>query len=569
MTDTEHTQQARTVLEEAQLPQRASAALDVILQNISALKDETQWRQRLADDLLTRHLESLSEDFTSLIRGHRINTSNATTRDLIVALFYGSIDDTYIGVDSNKPREYLRNYPTLLGRLRTEIGESPLRNLIGCYHKKVVRILPIPKKDLSADFQVEENRASWETYMDENEGVTLLQVDPERARLALRNRAPQLGWTHDVGIWVNTCGLLFEEPHGTEARDLQLLSPASPLWIRYTRYIRDLVSRASRMLVIGDDLVFDELDDSDRDDIIWSLESIFEPELQDQWGAFVAPIQRMQNGMSDFLDAVLTLARISIRGDRPIRLLDAAAGVGSESIWLSQNRPTNVAIFANEIDLGLIKQLKRNERDAGVSVPLYSYDWRHMATKFRREVDQDPFDVIIALGNSLTCLLDPGQMKLCLNNFYKLLNMGGLLVVDERNFRLLLSRNEREIREGFVRSEVIYPGKDIGAKVDPDQRGELRRKIMKLEYYPKFDMQQDRIGTFLVYPFGEGQVEELLNGEGFRVMATYSDLESDDARNGQRDPNACFFSYIAEKTATVPFSSKGSSDERPRDPIVR
>jgi hypothetical protein len=229
--------------------------------------------------------------------------------------------------------------------------------------------------------------------------------------------------------------------------------------------------------------------------------------------------------------------------------LDAAAGIGPESFWLLENCKDAVDVWSNEIDWTLASRFEERAKTKTEDVRLSMYDWRHIAEKMAEDGTGE-FDLILALGNSLCCLPDVDEMKHCLANFYQLAAPGGLLALDERNFRKLTDRKRFDFRSEFIPSAVVYCG-DIKAKVD--RPGRLDREPMVLAYYEKdASVTDEPIGRFTVWPFRKDQVKELIEGAGFRVVKCYSDLVEDPSSD------AWFFTYVARKP--VPGESETSAN---------
>jgi hypothetical protein len=522
-------------------------ALSVLLNALQQRRraNRNTWQAEFGKTLLTRHLESLESDFVKLMRGERVARMDVSRRDMIVSLFYGLVYDSYIGVDSHKPSVFFDAYPTLLQHLSSDelpFGGEKHDETTECHGFHTVRILPIKQSDLEKD--AKDNDPRWDTYMDRHRkhDIVLLQVDPDVAKDALTARIGTDGaWTTDIGVWMHTCALLFEEPSRVDTRALQLVRRGEETWTPYLKYLSDLLKSSWAVEYRGSGIVeFEELSETRKEDLRWGLFGMFEElPLAERWEDFVDPAKR-EASMGEFLEQLVQSAREARPGTarKKLRVLDAAAGVGPESLWLMEHHANEVTVWSNEIDWTLAARFEERAESMDRKLQLSMYDWRHMASKISEEGVKE-FDLVLALGNSLTCLLEVTEMERCLENFFQIMAPGALLAVDERNFRKISDRTRFDYRHEFIPSAVVYCG-DIKAKVD--YPGRLGRENMVLAYFEadaKID--DEPIGRFTVFPFRKGQLKELIEGAGFRVVDCYSDLVK------KRDADAWFFTYVARK----------------------
>lgn len=527
-----------------------SAVLEKLLK--SFLDDSTgsriKWEQRFGQNLLSRHLETLQGDFVHLIRNRRADDVDVSRRDMIISLFYGHINDTYYGVDSHLPSEYVKAYPTLLEHLSGNAiipgGRVVDQEKIECHSLRTIRILPINKARLTQD--ASKNAPTWQRYIERHaeHGILLLQVNEGEARKALEGCLGRDRWTTDIGLWAHTCALLFESPaqqRNSATRRLDLIRKGEYLWNEYVRYLTQLIHKAKILTYTGRSVNLSPLPDGLREDLCWSLDGMFEdPDLSTRWAEFVDAEERIKS-LEPILVSLITEARRAAPSRR-VRILDAAAGVGSESLWILKNHGDTTRVYSNEIDWTLAGELLRQAKLEGLgdAVRLSMFDWRHLSASSLKDL---AFDVILALGNSLTCLLDVDEMKRCLTNFAQVLAPTGRLVIDERNFPKVCDPSKFEQGEQFIPSNVIYCGQ-IHARVDDAAAvGEGR---LRLAYYePGATIEDEPIGRFTVYPFARDEMVQLLDECGFRVVRAYCDLKECGLDNDMGRQDAWFYTYIA------------------------
>ncbi len=498
---------------------------------------QTLWRLDLAEELLSSHLATLQTDFAKLLGGEKLNDVNTHRRDMLMSVFYG-LQDTYVGVDSHLPRDFFSAYPSLLEHLRPTTGFE-LVNEWGhqCYAPQATRILPISQKVLKKDYAA--NKPVWETYLRKHKenGIRLLQVDPQIAKQALNDYVPGLGWTTEIGIWVRTCAMLFEEPGLSEERTLQLLCPGEALWRDYIQYVKHLVHNTQSVGLQHGKLVFDYIDELDKEDILWSLEALYEsPPLAQAWSRFVDPPKRLRQGEAAFLDKLIAAQQQKL-GREKLKVFDACMGVGAEVVWLRTNHARDCDVLSNEIEWTLAAQAVDYAKSKGLDLSFTMFDWRHLDAKLARL--RGTFDIIMILGNSLSCFGSTEDMKRVLTNFKELLAPGGILVLDERNYRKFYDP-ERWSPNDFVPPEVVYTG-NVRARPNRDHMGEPGKDFMYLEYFAKQHGADQHLGYFRVYPFAEGQIRQLLAHSGFGPVKQYDDYEA------KPDEDAWFITYVAEK----------------------
>jgi hypothetical protein len=420
-------------------------------------RDEEPYIYELARTLLSGDLKLLSDDFIPLLKGSRTRQLPYFRVENIISLFYDNIEDTYIGVDSNVPSRFMEVHPFLLKYLTSGVS---IEN--ECYGKKVIRIVPISLKDLNDDYAA--NRYDCERYFayHEDNDIPLLRVDPKVAKSAL-DRSGGVLWTTDIGLWPRTLALLFEssEAKSSKARfdsqSLQVIHTNDPIFPGCIQYFKEVIESSSVLLRAETEIVEEEIDRKLQEDLLWSLNAIFEKNLAREWATFVSADRRMENKLGDFLLEKLSDFKNEI-------ILDAAMGVGSESVFLLSKE---FNVISNEIDWTLIKHARAYAGRRNIKLKVTKYDWRHIGDKFRKNY----FSAILVFGNSLSCL------------------------------------------------NYVYCGP---IKAKPEW---LPKKYIpfNLGYY----INGDKIGTFRVYPFKNNEINELLKDAGYSQIYTYYDFEQE------------------------------------------
>jgi class 3 adenylate cyclase/2-polyprenyl-3-methyl-5-hydroxy-6-metoxy-1,4-benzoquinol methylase len=504
--------------------------------------------QRLAEEIMDAFLDNSGQQLVDLLRGKSGEDPLSRRSELplhqmeaVVSLFYSTIQDIYIGVDSHPPSRFLQVHPFLLGNLEaSEAGEDKPVATGGheeCHAPRLVRIVPLSPDQLVADLRGKNSDLA-QRYFEEHvkRGVTLLCVDPEKQAQA-REAVLSGEWTGDLGLWVNTCALLFEaniEPANDKLR-LELVYPHDERLENYKRYVSRLVDKAEVVRLHGDrDIKTVPIPPDLKEHLLWSLETMFQPALADVWDEFVSPSRRVSK-LGPFVEE-----QIAGMGLEKATILDAAMGVGCDSTYLASQ---GHSVIGNEIDARLIAHaLEFAEREESEPIEVKRFDWRH----FEDLAEAETFDVVLALGNSLSCLDSIGDVRAVLTRFAHLLRPKGLLILDERNYPVMFE-HRREMSKADFRfpGKVVYCSNTIRARPShiPDEAG-VDKDLLTLEYLRSRGGKP--VGTFKVLPFAPGQLRDLLEDSGFRSVNEYYNL----AANGKREA-AQFITYVASRTYDV------------------
>lgn len=519
---------------------------------ISALPTETH--REIGRTITFELLSRFKEELLPLLGGEKVSLRYDRVEG-IASLMYASVDRNYVGIDSLVPSAFEAIHPFLLDHITLHLDgpSSP-----ECYGKHVVRVLPLRLDRLVADYK--KNPVIVDLYFrtQAEHRILLFQVDPSRAKTLLESA--KMLWSTDVALWKNLCALVFQSSGFRPDRmlDLQLFVAGSPGFAQAQRYIEGLLAQATllnmefptiaRQLTKGrdlteadpalDKLLHDALVSGSKveqirrtiDDVLWSLNDLFEPELRHRWPEFVDAEKRLQQEEASFLEMLLGSLTKDVAG-RKVRVLDAAGGIGCEAVFLAMK---GAEVWCNEIDAHLRQVAEERARQQSAEVKFSSFDWRHFDTKLKER-----FDLVLVVGNSLSCLDSRDEMKAAIKGFSSVLRPNGYLVIDERNYEdMITRRSEMESDDFLFPGNVIYCG-EIKAKPSKyPATFDAPARRLELSY---FGRDRTRIGTFTVYPFREGEVRALLEEAKFEVVSTLWDLK--ETTNSQAE----FLTYVARK----------------------
>jgi SAM-dependent methyltransferase len=210
------------------------------------------------------------------------------------------------------------------------------------------------------------------------------------------------------------------------------------------------------------------------------------------------------------------------------KVFDACCGDGADSVHLLKNK---LDVTSNDIDKLFIKKARENAKRNRVQLTVTSYDWRRLDKHFK----PNSFDAILCLGNSLTYLFKKTDRLKTLYNFRRILQFGGVLIIDERNYQYMLDEQEEILKKHKFNysGKFVYCGDKVhGAPV------EISDKKVRMEYT---DEQTTKRGYLVLCPFKRRELLNLLQESDFTKIEQYSDY-----KKGFRK-TADFYQYVCIK----------------------
>jgi class 3 adenylate cyclase len=310
---------------------------------------------------------------------------------------------------------------------------------------------------------------------------------------------------------------------------LQQVYPSEDRFPRIVRYVAKLVNKA-KLVIYRDGVVrAAAIPAETKEHLLWCLGAMFEPELADVWDEFVDAPKRIRR-LGPFIKK-----QINAMGLERATVFDAATGTGVESIYLLEQGHD---VASNEIEPRLIAHAQEAAASVGVPLALMRYDWRHL----EHLGPPEQYDLVLALGNSLSCLPSIAEVRNVLSRFAYLLRPNGRLIIDERNYPLIFARKRDMSRQAFrFPPNVVYCSSSIQARPAyiPDEPG--NGELLVLEY---LRTDGTPVGEFKVLPFAEDALRGLLGDTGFDNVDKYYNLR---IANGVAEDSE-FVTYVARRT---------------------
>lgn len=201
------------------------------------------------------------------------------------------------------------------------------------------------------------------------------------------------------------------------------------------------------------------------------------------------------------------------------KVLDVATGTGFHSVRLAE---AGFEVVSVDGSAQMLFKAFENAKRRGIVLRTVHADWRWL----NRDV-HGRFDAIVCAGNSFTHLFAENDRRKALAEFYAALRHDGILVLDQRNYDVILD-------SGYSSKHVYYYcGEDVAVEPVHVDDG-----LARFRYgFP------DRSEFFLnMYPLRRAYMQNLMREVGFQRIETYGDFQET-----YREEEPDFFVHVAEK----------------------
>ncbi len=189
-------------------------------------------------------------------------------------------------------------------------------------------------------------------------------------------------------------------------------------------------------------------------------------------------------------------------------VLDCACGTGQHVVMFNQ---LGFNAKGSDLSPAMIKKAKINSNKHKVKALFKISDFRNLTETFNEK-----FDAVVCVGNSLPHLLSDEDLSKALSEIYNILNKGGVLVLQQRNYDMLVALKKRFFPMSVRDDEVFFyvldylPHKIIFNVVDIETKSK-KFKVYSTEYNPlkKF------------------KLTKLLQNSSFENLKFYGNFKSD------------------------------------------
>ncbi len=205
-------------------------------------------------------------------------------------------------------------------------------------------------------------------------------------------------------------------------------------------------------------------------------------------------------------------------------VLDVATGTGFHSVQLWR---AGFHVTSADGSAEMLAKAFENGRQRGLILHTALADWRWL----NRDI-HGRYDAVICLGNSFTHLFREQDRRRALAEFYAALKHDGILILDQRNYDVILDRDFK------TKHQYYYCGDKVQAV--PDY---VDDSLARFQYtFP--DNSKYHLNMF---PLRKDYVRRLMFEVGFQRVETYGDFQET-----YRDDDPDFFIHVAEKAYHEP-----------------
>lgn len=183
-------------------------------------------------------------------------------------------------------------------------------------------------------------------------------------------------------------------------------------------------------------------------------------------------------------------------------VIDVSTGSGFHAVQLHQ---AGFNVLACDGSATMVERARINVKSRGLDIPILQRDWMEL----------DPhslgtFDAVVCLGNSLCHVFGKHDRYGVLRRFRQLLKPGGLLVVDQRNFR--------GIRAGRFKpsGRYCYCGKNVEVSL-----GQVDSQLCEFIY----TFSDGACYRLQVYPILPEDLKGEINTAGFFLPQSFGDFQ--------------------------------------------
>lgn len=433
----------------------------------------------------------------------------------------------YYAVDSSLPSEYQKLNPTFLAAHASSLDEDLSK-------VKDYRVLMHNAEDLEDDAKNDSYTDFYDWH--KNHSVKLLYLSRSMCEeIMSKNHIDPNECIFGMAIWGNDFAVLFGG-NPKENRFKSQLTIIDDNNVRFKNVLKACKEIRSKSKEVG------------RAGAYYSMNS----SLMAKWEKFVRPDERWLR-IRPFMLHVLEDCN-----KRERTVLDAAAGIGFEFYRL---REAGYSVDANEVmepfqDIG-----KEYAKDSGYNIVYAptSHTWSQMAV-----IGWDNrFGAVLVMGNSLRTMSAKYQQGI-INTFHSILKKDGVLVIDERNYDVIMEHasvvnacgNNEDSASAFLDANKLektqnplYNGTNVGS-VPFRVSSENDYTVC---YYEDTGMiktlKEARAHELQVWEFHHSEkMEDLLKEAGFSKIEKYVDYDlSENLELGKTDAKASMFTYVATK----------------------
>jgi SAM-dependent methyltransferase len=195
--------------------------------------------------------------------------------------------------------------------------------------------------------------------------------------------------------------------------------------------------------------------------------------------------------------------------------MDAACGTGHHAIALAN---IGFQMFGSDLYPEMVSMADANAKAAGEKVTFRTAGFGSINETFKQP---GGFDAVLCLGNSLPHVASEQDLKKALQDFKELLRPGGMLLLQMRNFDLVMGEKKR-----WMEPQTLKEGTTEWLFIrfyDFEADGKIQFNILSLHRKPNAPWHTQLTSTHLLPIFSE-KLKAELGTLGFRDIRLYGNL---------------------------------------------
>ena len=203
---------------------------------------------------------------------------------------------------------------------------------------------------------------------------------------------------------------------------------------------------------------------------------------------------------------------------RPLHILDTACGTGMHAIALAK---AGHLVSAADLFPQMVEKSKQNASAEGVDVNFQVAGLGEMENAFGRE----QFDLLLCMGNSLPHILSEQELISSLEDFASVLRLGGMVLIQNRNFDAVMQERAR-----WMEPQVYRSGEDewiFQRFYDFLSNGLIRFNIVTL-YRREETEWQSTVASTMLRPQLSDDLIPLLSQAGFNNIRFYGSMQGEE-----------------------------------------
>jgi glycine/sarcosine N-methyltransferase len=184
--------------------------------------------------------------------------------------------------------------------------------------------------------------------------------------------------------------------------------------------------------------------------------------------------------------------------------LDAGAGSGFHSVLLAR---CGVQVTAVDISGEMLRKLEQNAKDQNLIIKTVKSDF------IKLPLPTPSFDAVICLGNSLVHIPTIAHLKKAITNFAKLLNPGGIMILQILNYDRVMKQKERL-------QSIKKSGDNLYIRYYEFHKKHILFNLLTINA----ETLRHELHSVLIKPIMSSEIKNIIKNSGFVKIQSYGDL---------------------------------------------